>query len=637
MDDSPNILLVDDEHRFLESLKSILSHYNYRCTLALSGAEAIELLTSRTFEVALLDVQLPDMSGCEIAKFIAQSKLAVTFIMLTGVNTVDTAVQSMKLGAYDFLNKPLKHDVLLKTLKMALQHNRLKKELGSSEERFRILAEAAWEGIAIHEKGEIIEVNSPFMKMFGYTREDISSGLHLHHLFDSAESGLMDSAVQNKNSKPQRTSGRHRNGTLFPVETKLCSLIHNGSKRGVLVVRDLTEREKFDREKIELQKKLAVANKLNALGLMAGSVAHDLNNILTGIVSYPDLLLSQMNQSDPYYKQINKIKAAGKRAADVVSDLVSLTRGRVQQKDVANINDLISSYLGSLEHTERLSAYPGITLESDLQKDLFNSCCSPTHIHKLLLNLTGNALEAIAQDGKVRISTENCRFSHPLHPNGNALNGSKYIKLVVEDNGPGIPDEDTEKIFDPFYTRKKVGQSGTGLGLSVVWNIVQDHDGWIEVKDNGPGARFEVYLPAALGDQCPVEPVISLEDKRGRGERILIVDDQEEQNEILENGLTSLGYTTYSVTSGEEAIDFLENRPVDLILMDMIMGEGLNGRETLEIIQQKFKNQKAIVISGYAKREEIEKTRALGISCFLEKPVTLAEINHAIHKTFCSP
>ncbi len=635
MNDIPHVLLVDDEPRFVDSLHSILTHYDFRCTPASTGTEAIELLKSNTYELALLDIQLPDMSGCDIAEFIKSSRLDTTFIMLTGLNTVGTAVQSMKLGAYDFLSKPIKHDILLKTLNQALQHYRLKHDLGSSEQRFQILAEAAWEGIAIHEQGKIIEVNTPFLRMFGYDREDVTDGLHLIDLIKPTKNGNRSFLAQKPNSNiPALCQAICKDGSFFPVETKRCSMVHKGNKRGALVVRDLTEREKANQEKLTLQKQLAVANKLNALGLMAGSVAHDLNNILTGIVSYPDLLLSQMSESEPYYEQIQKIQAAGKRAASVVSDLVALTRGRIQKKTVANINELVLSYLQSLEHGERLANFPDIIVESKLQSNLHNSCCSATHIHKLLLNLTGNAFEAVHDRGRVKITTENCIFSHPLQLNEQTIKGSDYIKLVIEDNGPGIGEEDRERIFDPFFSKKEEGQSGTGLGLSVVWNIVQEHGGWIEVSDNEPGARFEVFLPATKDQQCPVEITSEFEKKNGRGERILLVDDQVEQNEILENGLTNLGYNTFSVTSGEEAIAFLKNQSVDLILLDMIMGKGLNGRETLEIILQENQEQKAIVISGYAKRDEIEKTRALGISCFLEKPVTLSEINSAIYQTF---
>lgn len=632
MSPKPKILLVDDEPRFIDSLENILQFYDYNCTKALTGSEAIALLKTHSFDLALLDVELPDMSGCDIARFIKASCTRTAAIMLTGVRTVETAVEAMKLGAYDFLSKPLNHEMLLKTLGKALQHSRLERDLQNSEQKFQILSEAAWEGIAIHEKGKIIEANKQFLEMFGYTHGDLAQGLYLDTLLNPASQVWIGGRREHNTDGTCTATGKRKDGTELPVEAKSRSIIYQNKPLRVWVVRDLTERTRAEKENLDLQKKLAEANKLNALGLMAGSVAHDLNNILTGIVSYPDLLLLQMDKSDKHYEQIRKIQAAGKRAAAVVSDLVAITRGRTQQKTVENINDLVLNYLNSLEHNERLVNFPNVVVQTSLRRDVSNVCCSPQHIHKLLLNLVGNALEAVGESGMVHVSTENCRFSHPLHSQS-AEDGEEYIKLTVADDGPGIQSDDIDHIFDPFYSTKVMGKSGTGLGLSVVWNIVQDHDGWVEVKDNGPGAVFEVYLPATEDAVCVAGLRATKVVGQGKGEKILIIDDQAEQNEILEKALTDMGYAAYSVTSGEDAIHFLKSQPVDLLLLDMIMGNGINGRETLEIILKDYPDQKAIVVSGYAKREEIEKTRSLGVSHFMEKPVTLSKISTAIQQS----
>jgi len=630
---NPHVLLVDDEPRFVDSLESILSHYGYICKKALTGSEAVELLKSHTFDLALLDVALPDMSGCDIAGYIKKSFAGTAVIMLTGIRTVETAVEAMKQGAYDFLTKPLNHELLLKTLEKGREHHLLKDQLASSERRFRLLAEAAWEGVAFYESGIVVEANKPFLEMFGYGRDDLRAGLRVEDLLICESVEKVTEAGSAAASTSYTGKGRKKDGTVMPVETRFCSMDYHGKPVSALVVRDLTERIRAEKENLDLQKKLAEANKLNALGLMAGQVAHDLNNILTGIVSYPDLLLMQMDKSDKHYEQIQKIQSAGKRAAAVVSDLVAITRGKTQQKTVENINDLVVQYLSSLEHGERLAVYSGVAIETSLRMDIWNVCCSSQHIHKVLLNLIGNAIEALQENGVVRISTENCHFNHPMRHTKAQAQGDEYVKLIVADNGPGIDEKDIDHIFNPFYSTKIMGKSGTGLGLSVVWNIVQDHGGWIEVKDNGPGAVFEIYLPATRDQICQTDLSGGELVDRGRGERILIVDDQVEQNEVLEIALTGLGYTAYSVTSGEAAIDFVKSEPVDLLLMDMIMGKGLNGRETLEVIFKDNPTQKAIVVSGYAKREEIEKTRNLGVSLFLEKPVTLAKISAAIQQT----
>ncbi len=628
----PHILLVDDEERFARSLHALLKHYDYRCEEASSGAEAIRLLRDNHFDVALLDVGLPDMSGCDILHFIKTSRINTTAIMLTGVSTVEVAVQAMKWGAYDFLSKPINHELLLRTIDKAFQHHQLTGELAASEKRFKVLAEASSEGIVIHENGRLLEANSQFFTMFGYTEQELGQGIFLERILPSTSLPIVRRHIESSSCGSCEITARRKDGSEFPIETNSRSIDYLGRPASVCAIRDLSDRVKAEEEKPTLQRKLAKANKLNALGQMAGSVAHDLNNILSGVVSYPELLLLQMHESDRYYPEIKKIQEAGKRAAAVVADLVMLARGGSSSPTVENINDIILSHLSSIEHSERLASYPNVVIQTSLQRNLDNTYCSHQHIHKILLNLIGNALEAVQKNGLIRITTQNCRIARPESEEYPATGPEDYVKIIVADNGPGIPQKDVEHIFDPFYTTKKMGKSGTGLGLSIVWNTVQDHNGWLEVTDNEPGAKFAIYLPVTRDKALWVQPVEGESPLRGRGETILLIDDLSEQNETMGKLLASLGYSTYSASSGEEGIAFLQSRSVDLVLIDMVMGDGLNGRETYEKILQIRPGQKAIIISGYSRNDEARKAKVLGISHFLEKPVTMSKLRLAIEQ-----
>jgi two-component system, cell cycle sensor histidine kinase and response regulator CckA len=626
----PNILLVDDEERFVKSLHAILKHYDYQCTEALSGTEAIRLLKEKHFDLALLDVDMPDMSGCDVLDFIRTSRIKTTAIMLTGVSTVETAVMAMKQGAYDFLNKPINHELLIKTIDKAFRHHQLSRELEASEKRFQVLAEASWEGIVIHENGKLIEANNQFFSMFGYSAKELVQGFFLEKILTPASLQIISQNIRGSFFGKNEIIGKRKDGTEFPLETNSRLINYFGKPARVCALRDLSDRVRAEKEKLDLQKKLAKANKLNALGMMAGAVAHDLNNILSGVVSYPELLLLQMDESDRFYTEITKIQEAGKRAAAVVADLVVLARGGSSLPTVGNINDIILSHLESIEHNERLANYPNVVIQTNLQQNLHNTCCSHQHIHKILLNLIGNALEAVQENGLIRITTQNCRFTHPLSLNRVSTSPEDYVLMTIADNGPGIPQKDMDHIFDPFYSTKSMSKSGTGLGLSIVWNTVQDHNGWLEVKDNSPGAIFEIYLPATHEEISPTKDMDFNPTLRGNGETILLIDDQSEQIETMEKLLASLGYYTCSATSGEEGIALFQSKAVDLVLIDMIMGDGLNGRETYERILQVRPGQKAIIISGYSKHEEAQKAKALGISHFLEKPVTIPKLTLAI-------
>ena len=491
-----SILLVDDEERFIDGLQNLLDHYNYSCTKAFTGAEARKLLQEKVFDIALLDVGLPDMSGCDIAEFLTTNCPDTSAIMLTGLNTVETAVRAMKQGAYDFLAKPINHDHLIKVIDKAVEHNRLRRDLRDSENRFQVLAEAGWEGIAVVERDQLVEANSQFYKIFGFYRDELLDKPLLKTILDPASFGEHELLLAEDQPHGIELIGKKKDGTAFPVEVRFRSMEYLGRPAGIWVLRDISERVKSERETLALQEKLARANRLEALGLMAGSVAHDLNNILTAVVNYPDIMLKQMDEKDPHYSEIKKIQEAGKRAADVVTDLVSVARGKKRKAPPVDLNDQIVSYLESIEHSERLSAYPGVAIDTSLKPELNRCFCSPACIHKILLNLIGNALEAINGVGTIFVTTENSRFAKPVLRDQSMRVGD-YVKMSVTDSGEGIAPDDLEHIFDPFYSTKKIGRSGTGLGLAIVWNSVMESDGWVEAGSDGSGSRFEVFLPAA--------------------------------------------------------------------------------------------------------------------------------------------
>ena len=206
----------------------------------------------------------------------------------------------------------------------------------------------------------------------------------------------------------------------------------------------------------------------------------------------------------------------------------------------------------------------------------------------------------------------------------------EYVLLSVSDDGSGISPGDLDRIFEPFYTKKVMGRSGTGLGLAVVWNSMQDHDGYINVKSNEKGTVFELYFPTTREQVADENEQVSLETCLGNGEKILVVDDEERQRDIANGILTRLGYTVEAVSSGEEAIKYVKKRPVDLILLDMVMPKGINGRETYEEIIKIHPGQKAIIASGYAKTKEVDLAQELGAGKYIKKPYALAKVGVAV-------
>jgi PAS domain S-box-containing protein len=451
-------------------------------------------------------------------------------------------------------------------------------------------------------------------------------------LLEEIQRDQMDSADLERSIMVEVEYYRKDGSTLW-MENNLKAIRNlEGTIMGMLgVSRDITKRKQAETALRESEERLSRARKMESLGLMAGGIAHDLNNILSGIVTYPELLLMDLPEESPLRKPIKTIQKSGMRAVDVVADLLTIARGVATGKEVLNLNTIVTEYLGSPEHEELEKTHSFVDFKTELNSQLLNMNSSPTHIKKTLMNLVINASEAIEGSGTVTISTVNRYLDEPLKGYEDVYQG-EYVVLSVSDEGRGITPEDLERIFEPFYTKKIMGRSGTGLGLAVVWNTVQDHKGYIDIKSSEKGTAFELYFPVTRDEVTAKREDVPLEDYLGHGEKILVVDDEERQREIACGILTKLGYNAEAVSSGEEAIEYVKEKAVDLIVLDMVMPKGINGRKTYQEIIKIRPGQKAVIASGYAKTKEVEMAQELGAGKYIKKPYTLEKIGVAVKK-----
>ncbi|RPJ10067.1 MAG: response regulator, partial [Deltaproteobacteria bacterium] len=370
-------------------------------------------------------------------------------------------------------------------------------------------------------------------------------------------------------------------------------------------------------ERQRLEERLGRAEKMEALGILAGGVAHDLNNVLGVLVGYSELLLMEMPAGDPLREHVSNILQSGKRGAAIIQDLLTLARRGVAISEVVNLNDVISSYFKTPECEKLKAFHPHVTFEIDLDEDLLNVKGSPVHLGKTVMNLASNAAEAISGHGKVTIRTENCYLDKPIAGYDDIQEGD-YVVLKVYDNGKGISAKDLGKIFEPFYTKKVMGRSGTGLGLAVVWGTVKDHNGYIDVQsEEGKGSTFTLYFPVTREAMVSDQTVVSPESYRGRGEQILVVDDVKEQRELATTMLSRLGYQVDAVSSGEEAVAHLKVNRVDLLILDMIMDPGIDGLETYQKVLEIHPKQKAIIVSGFSETDRVRRAQNLGAGAYV--------------------
>ncbi len=475
--------------------------------------------------------------------------------------------------------------------------------------------------------GNIVYGSPAIANILGYNIEEIA-GKKVYSFYSN---GIEDAKTIMKELTKKGGLKEHdlkivrKNGKLTNINLSVAALKNEkGELNGTLgTFRDTTD-------KIRMEAQLQRAQKMEAIGLLAGAVAHDLNNVLSGVINYPELLLMKLPPESPMKKPIQAILDSGLKAVAIVQDLLNLARRGVIVNEVLCLNDVISDHLKSPEHKKMISYHPGVDVETNLEPDLLNIKGSPIHLKKAVMNLLSNAAEALSGGGKITVSSENRYVDSPIKGYDNIDEGD-FVVLRIEDNGTGIAAEDLENIFQPFYTKKEMGKSGTGLGMTIVWTTVQDHQGYINIESTvGKGTAFELYFSVTRKEIAKEKVSISLKDYKGMGETILVIDDSKEQRKLTTVMLKALDYLVTSVSSGEEAVEYIKNNSVDLLILDMIMDSGMDGLDTYRKILEIRPGQKAIIASGFSETYRVKEVQRLGAGAYVKKPYTFEKIGLAV-------
>ncbi len=507
--------------------------------------------------------------------------------------------------------------------------------LRQSEERYRrIFCSIIDAYFELDLDGRILEASPSIETLLLYQREELV-GRSLYDLHPDPETitRLLQEVREQGRRSDFEILMRARDNTTVACSLNLMVADEGRGDEAKIIgsMRDNRDRIRADQEKKQLETRLQRAEKMEALGAMAGGVAHDLNNILSGVVGYPDLLLMQLDESNPLRNPILKIKKSGEKAAAIVRDMLALARRGVTVHETVNLNQVIDEYLNSTEFLVLREAHPGIEFTRSLREGLMPISGSATHLSKTIMNLVCNAVEAIPGAGTVVISTDNQYVDTPIRGYDKVEEGD-YVVVRVIDDGQGIPTEDLDKIFEPFYSKKKLGRrSGTGLGMAVVWGTVKDHSGYIDVHSApGQGTTITLYFQADRDKVVEIrEEVASLTSCQG-SETILVVDDVKEQRDLAEMLLSHLGYAVTTVASGEAAVAWLQSRTVDLVVLDMIMDPGIDGLDTYRLIVKLHPGQKAIITSGYSETDRVHEAQLLGAGAYVHKPYLLHTLGQAV-------
>lgn len=390
---------------------------------------------------------------------------------------------------------------------------------------------------------------------------------------------------------------------------------------------EIAERERLEQERQAFEEQLHRAEKMEAVGLVAAGVAHDLNNILSGLVTRPSLVLMDLPEDHPLREDLLAILDAGERAATVVGDLLALARRGLHDPQTFDLRDVVTNWLASAEHDDLVAARAALEIRIQLSEDALPIRGSATHLGNVLVNLVKNAAEAMPDGGTIRIATER----RESFDSGDSA--SELAVLSVSDTGVGIPAEDVDRIVEPFFTNKPAGRRGTGLGLTVAWNTVADHGGRLEVESRlGEGSRLEVLLPLDDGDRTARSDDTPARARtvRGHGERVLVVDDQAEQRELACSSLTRHGFRATAAADGEAAVQAIADEGVDLVLLDMRMEPGLDGLDTLLRIRELRPEQAVLVVTGFSDSDRLQETQRLGALGCVRKPYSVEALARAV-------
>ena len=493
-----------------------------------------------------------------------------------------------------------------------------------SEVRYRTVLETSTDPIVVYDiDGKVTYFNPAFTRVFGWTLEERLGKKMDVFVPDedwSETRKMINKVLAGENFSGFETRRYSKEGNI--IQVNMSAAIYkdqDGNPIGsVINLRDIS-----DQKKMEVQ--LQHAQKMEAIGTLAGGVAHDLNNILSGLISYPELLLLDISEDSPLRQPILRIKESGQKAAAIVQDLLTLARRGVSVTEVVNLNDIISDFLGTPEYDKLKALHPGAEFKINIAPDLLNTLGSPVHLSKTVMNLVSNAAESMPDSGKILISTENKYIDRPIRGYEDVQEGD-YVLLSVVDSGIGISTDDLSRIFEPFYTKKEMGRSGTGLGMAVVWGTVKDHNGYIDVQSTvGKGTRCDLYFPVTRREPTGKRPVVSIDEYMG-SEKILVIDDIEDQREIAHQILTRLGYSVTTVSSGEEAVVYMQENSADLLVLDMIMDPGIDGLETYKRILEFHPGQKAIIASGFSETDRVKEAQRLGVGVYIKKPYVFEKL-----------
>jgi len=592
-------------------------------------------LRSQEWDAIISDWSLPKFSAMEALSCLKELALDVPFIVVSGTVGEETAVEAMRAGAHDYVLK----DRLIR-LSPALERELAQRQaretgrktqdaLRSSEARFIRLWDSGIVGISIGVfLGAVHDANDAFLRTVGRSRSELQLGKIEWEAMTPPEWRHADaSAVELLQSQGFAPAWEKelitKNGERVPVLVAVAMLDH---PMCIAVMTDLTDRKKAEKALLESEKQLRLAQKMEAIGSLAGGVAHDFNNILSVILSYAGMLLSDVGPDDPMRESLEEIRQAGQRAAALTRQLLLFSRHEVFEPAVIDLNDV----LAGMDKLIRRILGEDVEVVSVQGASLSRVLADPSHIEQVIMNLVVNARDAMPTGGKLTLETKNVVLDEAFSKQHLGVSPGPHVLLSVTDTGQGMDKETQLRIFEPFFTTKEKGK-GTGLGLSTVFGIVHQSRGtiWVD-SEPGVGTTFRVYFPPSDGELEQVRKLAPAPVLTGT-ETILLIEDEEHVRVVSRAILARSGYNVVEVHNPAEALELCEkpSKPIHLVLTDIVMPK-MSGPELAKRLRLLRPDIKVLYMSGYTDDTIIRHGMLDPKTAFLQKPFTPEDLRRKV-------
>jgi two-component system, cell cycle sensor histidine kinase and response regulator CckA len=627
------VLIVDDDVAMADNLVDILGDEGYSIVSAGTCSQALALAAEQRPQVALLDLKLPDDTGINLLADLKRMFPDCVCALITAYADVESAISALEKGAYHYLQKPVRPMELINLLGRIFETIEIREEkrlaeerLKESEQRFRTIVESAQDAIFLKDRDLRYTLVNPVMETLLGLRAESFIGRSDEQIFE-----------QRDRVQTTETDQRVLNGEIVEQE----EIRQVGGKKKILHCIKVPMRDSagritglcgFTRDLTgtrTLEAQLLRAQKMEAIGTLAGGISHDFNNLLQGILGYTQILILGRKTSDAERVKLHAIERAAKRASELTARLLAFSRKVEIDLRPVNLNPIVLQVKKLLERTIPKM----IDIQLRLADCLHTISADTGQLEQVILNIGLNARDAMPDGGMLTIETSNVQADECMPafiPNDRACD---YVLLSISDTGHGMTQEVREHIFEPFFTTKRIGQ-GTGLGMAMAYGIIQSHHGHIACESQaGVGTQFKIYLPAI---QMKSETIIEEPEAPlhcGQGETLLVVDDELFIRELARDMLSMNGYQVLTAESGEAGLALYQQHSssIALVILDLIM-PGKGGKQCMADILKIDPRAKILIASGYAIQEPPENevlSQALG---FIQKPYNFKKILQLIRE-----